>query len=252
MARRKKAAAPFEVVSQHSLRPPVNVPGTSAAGAGPADTAAEEQPQQAAPQQQPPRRVQPAHPPVAGPQPAPREPEPVVSTTSGRLRLSLNYVSSLVVCGVLILLLVGAFVLGRATAPKAGPTAANNAAQTPTPAPGQDKPRVAGEYYLVIEALPGQTAADKSRAEDIVKFCRERGEYATIETYQQKNQAGQVIRKFYVVWSKRGFDSPNTQAALQHASVVARMGEEYARKTGTRFQFQPNRPGGAWPWFEKL
>jgi hypothetical protein len=99
------------------------------------------------------------------PQPAP-QPEAVVATGEGRLRLSLNYASCVTAVVGLVLVVGAAFWLGRGTAPGAAHTAGMGPAGGPKPA-GAFDPN-AQRCVWIIKALPGATAADRRAAQDVV------------------------------------------------------------------------------------
>ena len=151
---------------------------------------------------------------------------PVWSTAGGRLTLSLNYVSCLVVSMGVLLLIIGAFVLGRMTA------------SDPAPPGRSGKPvvkRQVGKYYLVIETLAGKTREARAEAERIVKFCNANGEPSQV----------QLLGDNLIVWSLTPFDSPKKEEVLAHALFVQNeLGAKYARKYGSKYKFiQPQKNG---------
>jgi hypothetical protein len=236
VGKRKKSSAPFEVFSRNVAKRPAGISVPHVPGPTPAEEAARGEPAEGVR-----RAARTAPEGDAGPQR-----EPIVSTADGRLRVSLNYISSVVVGGGVVLLLIAAFVLGRVTAPEGGPQAAAAGGTTPgrtvkkTPKPTRE----AGKWYLVIEAMPGLTDEDYEHAKRIAEFCEDRGdEYATIE--KCRIAGGDVV---WAVWSLTGFDAKDDPRARQHARVVATMGQEYFDTHGT-YRFQPAGPDARWPWF---
>jgi len=181
----------------------------------------------------------------------PERPRPIAPTTiktqQGRLQFSLNYTASVALAVVIVLLLVGAFMLGRATAP-AGPGQAlagpeppyrpdvlKRSAQQPS---GGTATRLKGKYYLVIETLKGRSDEDLAEAQRIVEFLSQKGEQATVQTF---NVGGQKL--VYGIWSLRPFDARDSQEALDYARRIEQLGKEYFEKYKTyRFQ-QRRRPG---------
>ena len=160
----------------------------------------------------------------AGPYAAPAV-EPVLSTAGGRLKLSLNYVTCTVAILAMLLLLVAAFLLGRASAGGATRAAAPGGAHVAAPTPR----RVPGKHYLVIQKISGTSDVVKKDAHDIVKYCRRHGK-----------EAG-VVRapdgKGYWVWSRRGFDAADSLAALAYAREVSSLGLQYSRDTKKKYDF---------------
>ena len=156
--------------------------------------------------------------------------EPVVSTAGGRLKLSLNYVTCTVVVLAAGLLLVLAFVLGRAsvrTADSDGPAVAGLAggAGGATRSPG----RVAGKHYLVIQEIAGTSDVMKKDALDIVRYCKRHGKQASVV----RSPDG----KSYWVWSRKGFGSDKSPEALAYAKEISGLGRQYRKDTNKRYDF---------------
>lgn len=180
-------------------------------------------------------------------------------TAPWRLTLTLNSVSCAVAAVVLIVLVGGAFWLGRATG-SAGPvrvagvgaggdkkeTTSGNTAQNPKPPAPK---RVPGKYYLVIQQLPGKSTQDLADARGIEKFCKVNNTHAKV--WQTS--------KYYYVWGFRAFDSyPATLApeALTYAKEIEKLGREYSRhaaRSGGRLKrhdFRQRRGGKLEPHFK--
>ena len=151
---------------------------------------------------------------------------PIWSTAGGRLTLSLNYVSCMVVSMGVLLLIIGAFVLGRMTASDPAPPARG----------GQPVvKREVGKYYLVIETLAGDTREARAEADRIVKFCNASGEPSQV----------QLLGRNLIVWSLTPFDSAKSEEVIAHALFVQNeLGAKYARKYGSKYKFvQPQKNG---------
>ena len=151
---------------------------------------------------------------------------PVWSTDGGRLTLSLNYVSCLVVSTGVLLLIAGAFWLGRTTAPS--PVIPGRTGQPVVK-------RQVGKYYMVIQTLDGFTTATMAEAKQIVKFCSASGEPSEVKQ----------VGKNLIVWSATPFDSRNSEEVIAHALFVQNeLGVKYARKYGSKYKFrQPQKNG---------
>jgi len=166
----------------------------------------------------------------------------VVSKASGRLDLSLNYVSCIAIGVVAVLLLAGAFWAGRATAGRgasAGPGELPATGETPpvdTAAIGQAPPslptRIAGKYYLVIQQLKDDSVASKVEAQRIADFCGLNNEKAEVRKFQDARG-----RRFWAVWSLTPLDSDRSSEAEDHAKAVEAMGKRYFAKYQT-YNFQ--------------
>jgi hypothetical protein len=187
----------------------------------------------------------PAKQPIPTPAPPPSErperqqplgamPEPIVQTGDGRVRLSLNYVSSTVVLAGLLLVLIAAFVLGRKTASPSGPAAVRNLYT-------QVAPRGAGSY-LVLAEVPGESNAAKTQAVKLDKYLYENGIPAEVEFDRPGGR--------YVLVSYQAFEDPNSQQALEHrqrvATLVSQAPVESALALPSRNQ------GSTGPWWITL
>jgi len=244
VVKRKDSIALFEVISKGKKRSQTDmtVPGwmeasgTQASGETVAPSPAAES----------------AQAPAAAPVAAPVRPlsmrtavEPVMAKAGGRLRVSLSYAGCMAAALVLVALLVGAFWLGRTTAPApAGPgmkapyrpqlvetgkpaepgSAANTTATMNLPK------RIAGKYYLVIESTGGSGDWHLEQARKIQKFCYENGEPSEVRQLGGK----------YVVWSLTPFDSSSSEQARQHAQAIEKLGGTYFRTYGS-FRFQQRK-----------
>lgn len=166
--------------------------------------------------------------------------EPMLSTEGGRLNLSLNYLSSVVLLGGLLVLLLGAFVLGRSTAPQPqAPTEVNKAGTEPV----ITEKRVPGWYYLVVEAMNGNSTADIAQAEALKTYLDKHGVPVTMHGYDQNGVRAILI-------SRAGFENPQSPAAGEFVERVHQLGQQYADQFGSRFNFRPAKPGeDTGPWF---
>ncbi len=159
--------------------------------------------------------------------------EPILQTGDGRLRISLNYVSSLVLVGGLLLLLAGAFVLGRKTASN-GPGQPLAAGTDPVPA----LVRFPDKHYLVMARLGGAEEY-RDQAEELVAFFRQRDLQADIANLPD----GTLL-----IWSFRPFDDPNSAAAASFVEQVRRIGNSY-QNNARPVTFIPEGPNNQTPWF---
>ena len=123
------------------------------------------------------------------------------------MRLSLNYASCTVALLGVVLLLVVAFVLGRASVGGASVGA------------GQWMP---GKHYLLIRAMADRSDASKLAATSIADYCKEHG--CDAEVF-----AGQ---KQWEVWSTCPFDSPSEASAKQLLARVQELGRNYQALPG--------------------
>lgn len=263
MGKKKDSMALFEVISKSRQRrtaADLNVPRWMAGGEG-AQDADEAQAEPKTPG---------AAPTVGRSEPAPRErPSGVetryasVTAEPGRLHLSVTYVTAGFVAAALVILLLGAFWLGRATggsdgaavqagtgAPPLRPEAAEGVAGSTNaprpsaagaPAAGTEAPaaqRTPGKFYLVIQNLLGSGPEQERAAFEIQDFCRAHGEPATVNLYK-----GKVI-----VWSLTPFDSPNSTAALAYGRKIEKLGQQYQQQGG-RYDFRQRRDGQFDPLF---
>lgn len=126
--------------------------------------------------------------------------EPIFQTGDGRIRLNLNYVSSVVVLAGLVLLLIGMFVLGRKTAPSIR-------GQYASVAPRGDK------KYLVLADIQGQTPQNKAVLDKLEKYLYEQGVVAEVVDYARPT-------KRYLLVSYQGFEDENSEQAQAYRERV--------------------------------
>ncbi|KPK80597.1 MAG: hypothetical protein AMJ81_11770 [Phycisphaerae bacterium SM23_33] len=175
-----------------------------------------------------------------------------MSYSRGRLRISLNQVSTVVFFGALLVLLLLAFILGRQSglaAASADPgevrSGLDQGATTQphvTPHPGpeptsqgvrlsemvpDDYSRPKGLQYLVIQDL----VWTRQEAEDIKGFLYSHGINATIE------RMGRT--RTYRIRDTKGFQSDRSEEAKEYKAQIERLGKEYRRRG--RYDFV-----GAW------
>ncbi len=243
MARKKNSGGLFEVISktketrsESGLSVPKWMGGSQAQAEAPPPPA--EAPSVLPPSIKP-KRPRPA------PRPA-RAPahKPTVFTAGRRLHLSMNFVSCAVVLASLVVLLVGAFLLGRWTAGDGG-TIQASMGEPPLKrdvVPGDGKTtstdsstRVPGKHYLVIQNLMGNTETHKAEAFRIRDYCKEAGEHATVCSYDKD--------KSFIVWSLKPMDSPTSEAAIKYAEAIEKLGNGYFQKYHTYDFRQRNRQG---------
>lgn len=180
---------------------------------------------------------------------APSKPiEPIVSTATGRLTLSLNYVSCMVVALAMVLLLALAFGLGRWSARSAAQDVAGTeqgsqqqAAKANNPASPVERqvlPREAGKYYLVIQGVRGTTPEHKADADMIVQWL-------TKQTVKAETRELGGRSRQYIVLSFDGFDSADSDKAKGFVKTIEELGRRY-RRDGGKYAFKQNP---ASPWF---
>lgn len=180
-------------------------------------------------------------------------------TAPRRLTVTLNYVSCAAAVVGLMVLVGGAFWLGRVTGP-AGPvraagvglggdkkaTTSDDKGKTPKATVPK---RVPGKYYLVIQQLPGKSTQDLVDARGIAKFCNANNTPAKV--WQTKN--------YYYVWAFQAFDSypaTLTPEALTYAQGIEKLGREYSRYAARsggklkRHDFRQRKGGKLEPHFK--
>ena len=230
MSKKKDSVALFEVISKSRQRRSeagLNIPGWMGPGQG--SEGAESPPPSETP-------AAPTRSPTIGP-PATRE--AMVSTAGGELRLALNYFSCIVAAFALVLLLAGAFWLGRVTAgaPVAkdpGEQGGEKASVKGLAEPASAPPREPGKYYLVVQGLQGTTQQHYSAAQEIVAYLKKNYIPADVNLYPGSP-------KQYIVWSLDGFDKLDSDAAKGFVRKIESLGQRY-RAQGGRYDFRP-RPG---------
>ena len=189
--------------------------------------------------------------------------KPAIVKTGGQLQVTLNYISCLAVVLGLVLLLAGAFWLGRSTASQGGEAAqagmkasyrpgliGQSSSKTGAKQPEMKlPPRQVGKYYLVIESTGGAQDWHLGKAREMQRFCYfEGGEPSEVRKYP----ATQNTKEQYVVWSLTPFDSPRSREATQHAEMIERLGARYFGKHGDfKFQQRKNKDAPLDPWYLK-
>jgi hypothetical protein len=162
---------------------------------------------------------------------------PMWSTDGERLTLSLNYVSCMVASMGILLLIIGAFVLGRMTAsPEAASAPTNQNAIK----------REVGKYYMVIQRFAGEGPQYDKEAKQAAAFCNANGEPAQVQLIP-KVVNGQIVKGkgYLIVWSAKPFDSPRSEEVKAHALFVQNeLGAKYAKKYGAKYSFRQTRTDG--------
>jgi hypothetical protein len=167
--------------------------------------------------------------PRRSPEPPKSSDLPIWSTSGGRLILSLNYVTCLVASMGVLLLIIGAFVIGRMTASDSTPIAAGGGRRQAV------VKREVGKFYMVIETLKGRSPEARTEADRIVKFCNANGEPSQV----------QLLGQNLIVWSLTPFDAKNSEEVTAHAlHVQNELGAKYTRQYGSKYKFsQPKKNG---------
>jgi len=184
-------------------------------------------------------------------EPTPRagvsEREPIARIEGNRLRLSLNHTSCVIISLSLLVLLLLLFMLGRKTAgiqkaaEPAGFGSIENApyktgvlerSTPPSSPPEQTLERIAGKYYPVVQGLLGAGPQEIADAEKIQRWLESIGEPADVR------QLGSQI----IVWSLKGFDSPDTPKAKEWIKAIETIGDEY-KKQGGKYGFEQGGTG---------
>lgn len=228
MAKKKNTVALFEVISKskaENIEPDMSVPGWMRAPSA----KGEAEPASKAPAA---NRVK-----------APGS-EAVFSKAGGRLRLSLNYVSCLVVAFGLVVLASLSFWLGRATAEhedqaiQANMRADLDGERAEREEPDRPRTRQAGKYYMVIQMLPDDSPGSEQEAIRIADWCShpDNGEPATVNRYDLRGQSR------ILVWSLKPFDKTDAKSIENHALLVEELGRRYFGKYGT-YDFRQRHEG---------
>jgi hypothetical protein len=202
--------------------------------------------------------------PQPGTHEAPRK--PAIVKTGEQLQVTVNYLTCLAVALGLIVLLAGAFWLGRGTAPKAGEPAqagmqaevrhgllgqggkGSKSSKTGAKRPPMKLPtRQKGKYYLVIESTGGVGDSHLKHARKIQEFCYfQGGEPSEVRKYPATAKTPEQ----YVVWSLTPFDSYRSEEATHHAKVIEDLGAQYFAKYGEyRFQQRKKKDAQLDPWY---
>ena len=170
--------------------------------------------------------------------------EPLMSSAGGRVRISLNYASFAAAVLGAVVVLGGAFWLGRITSHGRGEaptekTMADNLPVRPGVVEASSTPATKAKYYLVIERmLPGLTPENKADAEAVVKYLDTKGIHARVSEANR----GQL----YVVMSTDpGFADPKSTEATKFAEDIEDMGKAYRPPPGRKkYSFiQHNKDG---------
>lgn len=232
MAKKKDSVALFEVISHVRERHPeaANVPDWAGA-----DKTHKEQPAVAPVEKQPQQQTKPKPTTYAAPTSvAP----PLVDTTGGKLTLSLNYVACMSVVMAVLLLLAGAFWLGRATAPDSVTGTTETDSTGSETAEGQNTGSQStqtvaltkGKNYLVIQTLKsGNDPNAENEAQNIIRFLKSKG--VTAGLFRASNN------RLIVMSTKPFVSSKSDEAESFKQRIEFELGEEYFRLHGTyRFQ----------------
>lgn len=241
MARKKHQVAPFEIVA--------GLGKSSSTRESQEEDASGQENQQEQPQtpvEKPRRHVVPPARPAASPYPTTPTATAEAAETAepGKLTVSMGHLTAGLVIGGMILLLAGAFVLGRMSARPGDEATAGMNNQT-----GQPPARETGKYYMVIEAMDGKTAADQMRAEHIAWFLDRRGIETSVHKYRypKPNQE----RVAWVVLSYRGFPGPEDPAVRRFAEQMRQLGAQYSKEYNVNYDFAPRkRRDSTRPWLE--
>lgn len=263
MAKKKDSQALFELISKNRekrLAAKLSVPewmgstqptppaGEEAPAPGPAEP-------DAAPETPPPAGLPSKTTPKAKPE---RRTEPLLVLGDNRLTLSLSFLSAGVAGLGLLVLLLGAFWLGRHTAPESGEVVASAGGNGQEKGKGQDASAkkqtgqgnngptgaglMAGRYYLVIETLQGTGPEALVDAQKIQEFCTARGVPATRVWYTPPGRPKRLM-----VWSLKPFAKGQvldgagpSPEAVQHATKIEGLGREYSQ-AGGKYAFKQRR-----------
>ena len=179
-------------------------------------------------------------------------PQRAVSPADGRLNLSLSRTACVAAGAVLILLLGGAFMLGRGSAPAttvgSGVTQKASLSGQGDGSSRNDAGRQAGvtsahqvKFYLVIERLGSLSERAKSSADKIAADCTDMGYDAKVDS--NKNE-------YFVYLTRPVFDSKKDRLAYQTAENIHRLGKQYKKShPGTSYEFNQYKQGRLKPVF---
>jgi hypothetical protein len=164
------------------------------------------------------------------------EPAEPVFRAEGNRRFSMSLLAGMLILGVVLVLLVAAFVLGRITTSRLPSSQADNWSDSPQLRPGglpdsgvvndtgrRDRDR----FYLLIEVLQGNRDEDRLEGDRIRQFCDSRGVPADMVRVTTGG------KERVAVWSLTGYRFKNSQAAADHAKKVDQIGREYYKRYGT-------------------
>jgi len=260
VSKRKDSIALFEVIKNRRNDVNLNVPkwmGGQGADAAQDPATASEPPQ-----------VEPPPVPQAEPAPAP-EASALRTDESGQLTLKVSQ-RQLILAGtglVLLVLLAGliGYALGGGSGTPENPNPGGALKDRVPPGkhvvagqsggPGKGSPggskglpaaaarRIQGKYYLIIQRLNGATTKDNNEGQRIKAWLANQGVPATVETYTTRSK-----KKYYMVWSLRGFDNPRSQAAQDYGKRIEGLGKKYFSEYKT-YNFLQRHDGKYDPWF---
>lgn len=178
---------------------------------------------------------------------------PLIKASGGRVTLSLNQVSAAVVVIALLVIVAGAYMLGRQARPQAPGSLAPAATQPANPNVLMPTPRRA------VQTPPSTQPAEAGLAPTPDDAAREkRLEYLVIQSFIKNAEDAQDIKRFLhrkgvactlnhgaagalIVKSMQGFASRNSPEAKQYVEWMQQLGREY-RKEGGQYDFH-HTPG---------
>jgi len=186
------------------------------------------------------------------------------SGSGGQLSFKLSYTHCILAAVGLVLVLIAAVWIAYAaggashttvtagTGPVAGKVPVgkhvlgNGAGKGKAP-PVSASGRVLGKYYLVVQGLAGVKQEDLAEAGRIATWCKGNGEQVTVATYTHPNS----LKKRYIVWSLRPFDSRFGSEPLAFGKKIEALGKRYFAKYKT-YDFRQQTSSGKFdPWFER-
>jgi len=251
MARKKSARALFEVVApggKNRNKPDLSVPDWMRTGQGAKPEGSE--PQSSVIHRPDDEIVTPEAPlpQIDNEQEMYEQDRAIVSTEDGRITLSLNYVSCSVVALAIVLLLIVAFVAGRASVSSVvekTPDRDNNAKRNGTEKAGIVPDNSASEFvtkpgklYMIIQNTEGKTSTPKADAYEIAKYCSDVGYKAGVKTLKRTGS--------FLVLLQVPFDSK--QEAQEYAVSINALGKRYANMYKEPYNFsQPYVKGKITP-----
>lgn len=175
--------------------------------------------------------------------------EPSFSRRGNELRIHIGMLAAMFWVGVILIVVVASFVLGRLTAPDAAPSGPENKEDMKAVGDGniaRSGHRDATKQYLLIQQLESNTAADRAQANQIITFCRARSLPADQITIQSRAGGPKRI----AVWSLRGYSDKKSPEAIAHVQAVETAGQAYYNKYGRyRFSHRNATTGAIKPQF---
>lgn len=267
VAKRKDAIALFEVITNRRSEVNLDVPkwmgGQGSAGVQEAP-AEQGDSQPDSPESEPsPLGAEQAEP-EAGHSPPPAEPAGAIAPFTVRVtQRHLIYAGA----GLLLALLLAAWIgyaLGGGSSQEPNPDATGGSLKQKTPVgshvtarkggaskagvgaskglPTGAASRVKGKYYLIVQRLGGSARKDKAEADRIAGWLAGQGEPATVELFEMGG------KKYYIVWSLRGFDRPTDDDAQQFGKRIEGLGKKYFSEYKT-YNFLQRNKGKYDPWY---